>query len=302
MGCGQSIPAGADTGTSVPVPGATPGDGEGIGVDGRLGRRQGTSATVLGHHQNAAKLGGDANPGGLLKGAEPSLSDPRARPEHFYHLFEKWPVIRPGLKEFLAKLLEAKTKGTVKRVFIYTANTSLHWVRFVMQCILKWHGFPLSLIDGIKHAPGGLKVVPENAVLYDDHPENAIGNCIQVDKYTNEIPWDMLAPLILSLPDHSPETCPCWEQCGGIKAFVDRDMAYKDRPHDPESDLTLYHLAEEFEPCEEVLLDMDETLLAGARISAYFNALNHFLMFRDEEFGTATGEKEGSVRAAQPAS
>jgi len=42
-------------------------------------------------------------------------------------------------------------------------------------------------------------------------------------------------------------------------------------------------LMHDFVPHDEVLLDLDETLIAGARLSAYFNALNHFLMFREEE-------------------
>jgi len=217
-----------------------------------------------------------------LKGRMPNHNDTCAMPEHFYHVFETWPVIRPGVKEFLGKIAAAKKKGDVKRVFIYTANTSLPWVRFVMQCLLKYCGFGLDLIDGIKHAPGGLKVVPANAVLYDDHSGNAIGNCVQVSPYTNEIPWVLLEPMIQALPDHGAETCPCWDQCGGLQAFINRDKSYKDRDHDPESDNTLIQLTKDFVPHEEVLLDMDETLIAGARISAYFNALNHFLMFREE--------------------
>ena len=106
-------------------------------------------------------------------------------------------------------------------------------------------------------------MVPANAVLYDDHSGNAIGHCVQVVPYTNEIPWVILEPIIARLPDHGPTACPCWEQCGGLRAFIARDKSYNDREHDPESDATMVELAKEFVPHEEVLLDMDETLLAG---------------------------------------
>lgn len=226
-----------------------------------------------------------------LERRKPNKMDPCAMHEHFYHIFDTWPVVRPGTKEFFEAIAKAKEAGSVKRVYIYTANTSLPWVRFVMQCVLKYCGFQLDLIDGIKHAPGGLKVVPEHAVLYDDHSGNAIGRCVQVEPYTNEIPWCILEPLISMLPDHGPNVCPCWEQCGGIQAFIARDKSYTDRDHDPASDGTMFALAEEFVPYEEVLLDMDETLLAGARISAYFNALNHFLLYQETEEGMRELEK-----------
>ena len=126
---------------------------------------------------------------GQLERRKPSKRDRAALHEHFYHIFDLWPVIRPGVKELLTTIAQHKSKGNVKRVFIYTANTSLTWVKFVMQCMLKYYGFELDLIDGIKHAPDGLKVVPNNAVLYDDQSGNAIGHCVHVEPYTNEIPW-----------------------------------------------------------------------------------------------------------------
>ena len=60
--------------------------------------------------------------------------------------------------------------------------------------------------DTINPLPGTLalpQVVPDGAVLYDDHPENAIGNCVAVDPYTNEIPWEILGPILQKLPDHT---------------------------------------------------------------------------------------------------
>lgn len=230
-----------------------------------------------------------------VQGRLPLPTDSRALFAHLFYIFDRHPVVRPGVKEFLAKIAAYKAKGEVKRVYIYTANTSLHWVRFIMQSILVYYSLDLSIIDGIKHAPGGLKVVPEGAVLYDDHPENSIGLCIKVEPYTNEVPWELLEPILQTLPDHDAILCPCWEQCGGLQAFIDRDKSCKDRDHDHASEDVLRHLTENFVPFEEVLLDMDETLIAGARVSAYYNALNHFFQFRG-------GTEELETRSAEPAS
>ena len=60
--------------------------------------------------------------------------------------------------QFLKMLSEKKRLGEVQHVYIYTANTSLHWVRFIMQCIMHYYAIALDTFDGIKHAPGGLKV------------------------------------------------------------------------------------------------------------------------------------------------
>ena len=49
----------------------------------------------------------------------------------------------------------------------------------------------------------------------------------------------ILEPIIVMLPDHGPGICPCWEQCGGLEAFIARDKSYTDREHDPESDGTM---------------------------------------------------------------
>ena len=45
-------------------------------------------------------------------------------------------------------------------------------------------------------------------------------------------------------------------------------------------------------PRWQVLLDMDETLIAGARTSAYFFAINHFIKF-GPNFPTAEPTEEG---------
>ena len=70
---------------------------------------------------------------------------------------------------------------------------------------------------------------------------------------------------------------------GGLSAYIDRDKQYPDIPHEVESEGTLEELTEEIpeelekEEVDEVLLDMDETLIAGARTSAFYFAINHFL-------------------------
>lgn len=295
MGCGNSIPSlekeGA-SGKSVPLPTDYESNGE-----QRIGQPKLTAATSSedAEHFHACCSKGNSGPNGNdeilaqstthsvagLVGSEPMLSDHRALPEHFYLIFSLWPVVRPGVPEFLRMLSEKKRGGEIQSIYIYTANTALPWVRFIMLCIMKYYSIPTDTFDGIKHAPGGLKVVPDGAVLYDDHPENAIGNCVAVDPYTNEIPWEILGPILQKLPDHTEECCPLWKECGGLQKFIDRDQQYEDPPHNEASEETMLDLTREFVPHDEVLLDLDETLIAGARLSAYFNALNHFLMFRE---------------------
>lgn len=309
MGCGTSIPAGDSVQKeSKPAPACAA-----VGADDQeqkedqnnsafkqkspasphaLNRRTATcdripqgggSNEVVTHRMAAGGVDG-------MNSRSPELTDTRAMPEHIYLIFDLWPCVRPGVPEFLKLLSDKKKAGEIQRIYIYTANTSLHWVRFIMQCIMKYYGVPLDTFDGIKHAPGGLKVVPEGAVLYDDHPENAVGNCIPVMPYTNEIPWEILAPILEKLPDHTEASCPLWEECGGLQSFIDRDKQYTDPPHDKESEETLFDLIRDFKPYSEVLLDLDETLIAGARLSAYYNALNHFLMFREQDnISTSSG-------------
>jgi len=259
-------------------------------------RRQNTAANTESQKQPAAPNSITAG----LVGSEPMPTDQRACPEHFYLIFSLWPVVRPGVPEFLKMLSEKKRLGEVQHVYIYTANTSLHWVRFIMQCIMHYYAIALDTFDGIKHAPGGLKVVPDGAVLYDDHPENAIGNCVAVDPYTNEIPWEILGPILQKLPDHTEASCPLWDECGGLQKFIERDQQYEDPPHNETSETTMFDLIQEFVPHDEVLIDLDETLIAGARLSAYFNALNHFLMFR-EDVGETCVHGQESVRQAEAA-
>lgn len=306
MGCGSSVqsPPGADKKdgpSAIPVssgettknaPDSAPPAADapqsdaqqGGGIEAQkqsMGRRQGTQQV---REQNSGNKAGtpttETVTAGLV-GSAPTLTDQRACPEHFFLIFSLWPVVRPGVPEFLHMLNEKKKAGEVQRIYIYTANTSLHWVRFIMQCIMQYYAVPLDTFDGIKHAPGGLKVVPDGAVLYDDHPENAIGRCVAVDPYTNEIPWEILGPILQKLPDHSEASCPLWDECGGLKKFIERDQQYEDPPHNEASESTMFALKDEFVAYDEVLLDLDETLIAGARLSAYFNALNHFLMFRE---------------------
>jgi len=198
--------------------------------------------------------------------------DTRALPEHLFLVFQKWPVLRPGLPEFLWMLLKQRGDGRIKKIYIYTANTSLDWVKFLMLCITQYYGLPNDTFAGIKHAPGGQKIVPDDSVLYDDHPENVQGNCVPVDPYTNEIPWDILEPLVRMLPDDGK---------GGLDAYIAKDRAYADVPHEPESEGTLLELCEDFEAHDNVLLDLDETLISGARASAYYFAINHFLQFKN---------------------
>lgn len=224
-----------------------------------------------------------------LPGRLVTADDTCAVPEHLYYVFNKWPVLRPGLKEFLSGLVEQREKGTIKGIYIYTANTSIEWVKFVMTCMISYLDLSTDLFGGIKHAPGGLKIVPENCVLYDDHPENVTGNCVAVDPYHNEIPWSILEPVVKCLPDDGK---------GGLQAYIERDKQYPDIPHEVESEGTLAELAEELgeelkaEEVDEVLLDMDETLIAGARTSAYFFAINHFIKF-GPNFPTAEPTEEG---------
>lgn len=293
MGCGsstQNFPKEKDGIESVAIPAQSPNggvnnlEGQDAGstssMDGSVGM---FASDVRAKNREAGEASNSA--AASLVGAEPQLSDQRACPEHFYLIFSLWPVVRPGVPEFLKMLSEKKKLGEVQKVYIYTANTSLHWVRFIMQCIMTYYAIPPDTFDGIKHAPGGLKVVPDGAVLYDDHPENAIGNCKAVLPYTNEIPWEILAPILQKLPDHSEASCPLWDECGGLQKFIERDQQYEDPPHNEDSETTMFELLAEFESHDEVLIDLDETLIAGARLSAYFNALNHFLMFREETVG-----------------
>lgn len=303
MGCGTSIPPGNDIeneSSKVPAACEAAGDTNADEDQDQVGKlehsvkqKESTVGMVMNRRKGTldivAQTGGTdevsthvMGGGSKRKGSRPVLTDTRAMPEHFYLIFEMWPCVRPGVPEFLKLVSEKKKAGEIERVYIYTANTSLHWVRFIMQCIMQFYGINLDTFDGIKHAPGGLKVVPEGAVLYDDHPENAVGNCIPVKPYTNEIPWHILAPILERLPDHTQASCPLWEECGGLQSFIDRDKQYSDPPHDKESEQTFFDIAKDFKPYKEVLLDLDETLIAGARMSAYYNALNHFLMFRED--------------------
>jgi len=253
MGCGSSVQSSGSQlnrdGLHGPVPSSEPSDYEnGHGTPGRFdaggGAQYGPSASgkkglsargdnggAQNEHDAASSPAIQIGAAAGLVGSEPLLTDPRAMPEHFYLIFSLWPVVRPGVPEFLRMLSEKKKAGLVHRIYIYTANTSLHWVRFIMQCIMQYYAISLDTFDGIKHAPGGLKVVPDGAVLYDDHPENAIGNCIAVDPYTNEIPWEILGPILQKLPDHTEASCPLWDECGGLQKFVERDQQYEDPPH-----------------------------------------------------------------------
>lgn len=296
MGCGsstQNFPKDKGGVESAAIPAQSPKGG----IDNLEGQDAGATTSMDGsvgifasdvrakNRQNGEAGETSNSAAASLVGAEPQLSDQRACPEHFYLIFSLWPVVRPGVPEFLKMLSQKKKLGEVQKVYIYTANTSLHWVRFIMQCIMTYYAIPPDTFDGIKHAPGGLKVVPDGAVLYDDHPENAIGNCKAVLPYTNEIPWEILAPILQKLPDHSEASCPLWDECGGLQKFIERDQQYEDPPHNEDSETTMFELLAEFESHDEVLIDLDETLIAGARLSAYFNALNHFLMFREETVG-----------------
>lgn len=310
MGCGNSLNAPPESDSKSGAIPTHPHDGNGAPIHGTNGRTSGhctdqnektgkTQGTTV---SSGRGMKGDASDDAMkpqlqsshtkpyaigkgLVGTEPLPSDQRATPEHFFLIFSLWPVVRPGVPEFLNMLCEKKKACEVQRIYIYTANTSLHWVRFIMQCIMQYYGISLDTFDGIKHAPGGLKVVPDGAVLYDDHPENAIGNCVAVDPYTNEIPWEILGPILQKLPDHTEASCPLWEECGGLQKFIERDQQYEDPPHNEASETTMFDLMQEFVAYDEVLLDLDETLIAGARLSAYFNALNHFLMFREDMQG-----------------
>merc|ERR1719313_239444 len=123
-------------------------------------------------------------------------------------------------------LHEKRADGTIKGVYIYTANTSLEWVKFIMTSMVDYYSLPLDMFDGIRHAPGGLNEVPANAMLYDDHPENVEGNCVPVDPYHNDIPWSILEPVVQALPDDGK---------GGLQAYIDKDKAYPDQEHDKES-------------------------------------------------------------------
>jgi len=213
---------------------------------------------------------------GFKTGRVPSKEDSTASPEHLYYIFNLWPVLRPHLRKFLIALREQREAGHIKGIYIYTANTSVEWVKFIMTCILEYYDLPLDTFNGLKHSPGGLKIVPENAVLYDDHPENVTGNCVPVDPYYNDISWELLEPVVRCLPDDPNKP-------GALSAYIAKDKQFADRPHEKESEETLNELADEAagecEKIEEVLLDLDETLIVGARISAYFFALNHFLKF-----------------------
>merc|ERR1711966_455441 len=99
-------------------------------------------------------------------------------------------------------LHEQKQKNKVNKIYIYTASSNLLWVQFIMHCLLTYYLLPPDMIDGIKQAPAGLKVVPAGSVLYDDQPHCATGECVAVDPYTNEIPWTVLEPMIMRLPEH----------------------------------------------------------------------------------------------------
>lgn len=241
----------------------------------------------------------------LPAGCLPTLDETCARPEHFFYMFHLHGVIRPGVREFFEKVAEHKSKGTVKKLWVYSSNTQLPWVRFIMQCVLKFYSLDLSLIDGIKHSVGGLKVVPDNGVLYDDRPEHCIGRCIKVATYTNEIPWEVLEPIMLRIPDHCEDVCPCWDVCGGLQKLMKKDKMQKDCPHDVNSERALLDLVDEFEPYEEVMVDVDGTLLSAARLSVYFNALNHFLLYRDAEApideAPAIGPSDNGESASRPA-
>jgi len=288
MGCGQSTNPPADlsknkTVSVVPDDQAQPVQedepfqrrklsGENIAAD--LGEPSPTkdseTVTKLSNGNGAEQP--DAAPGERPPGRTIDLSkDTRALPEHLFLVFQKWPVLRPGLPEFLWMLRKQREEGHIKGIYIYTANTALDWVKFLVMCIMQYYGLPIDTFDGIKHSPGGLKVVPEDSVLYDDHPENVQGNCVPVDPYTNEIPWDILEPLVRMLPDDGK---------GGLDAYIAKDRAYADVPHEPESEGTLLELCSDFEPHDYVLLDLDETLISGARVSAYYFAINHFLRFK----------------------
>jgi len=219
------------------------------------------------------KPGIDGNKDGRLVNS----TDEAAMPEHMFYVFNMWPVLRPGLKEFLVMLREHREdpNSAVKGIYIYTANTSLEWVKFIMTAMIEYYNLPLDTFDGIRHSPGGLKLVESNGVLYDDHPENVEGNCVPVDPYHNDIPWSLLEPVVRQLPDDGK---------GGLNSYIEKDKSYKDVVHEKDSDATLFEFAEEGieEGMEEVLLDLDETLIAGARSSAYFFALNHFLKFNNK--------------------
>jgi len=212
---------------------------------------------------------------------DPSV-DTEAVPEHMFYVFDRWPVLRPGLKEFLVALRNRRAKGELKSILLYTANSKIEWVKFIMKAMLLYFELPNDTFDGIRHAPGGLKLVPPKEVLFDDHPENADGNCVAVDPYFNDVPWDVLEPLFSYLPDDGK---------GGLAAFIADDKAHEDKPHDKESEETLLEFAKdpctgcaEFEDVPDVvLLDLDETLIQGARTSAYFAAINHFIKFRKVE-------------------
>lgn len=81
--------------------------------------------------------------------------------------------------------------------------------------------------------------------------------------YTNEIPWEILGPILQKLPDHSEASCPLWDECGGLQKFIERDQQHEDPPHHEASETTMFDLIQEFVVYDEVLLDLDETLIAG---------------------------------------
>lgn len=207
--------------------------------------------------------------------------DTVATAEHLYYVFDRWPVLRPGLREFLIALRERRAEGQLKQILIYTANNKIEWVKFVMKAMLQYFELPTDTFNGIRQAPGGLKIVPESEVLYDDHPENVEGNCVAVDPYNNEVPWSVLEPLFADLPDDGK---------GGKKSYIEKDKRFPEKPHEPESEATLFEFSrlpslgmEEFSSVDVALLDLDETLIAGGRASAYFFAIGHFLNFAHQE-------------------
>jgi len=208
-----------------------------------------------------------------------SEADTEAVPEHLYYLFNRHPVLRPGLKEFLTALINQKQEGKISKIEIYTANTNAEWVKFVVKCLLTYLELPLDTISGMKKTVNGAKEVPEKHVLYDDHPENVVGPCVPVDPYNNEVPWKLLDPLFEQLPDDGK---------GGLQKYIERDKQYPEVQHDKDSEQTLFELThepglgfEEFGPVDVVLLDLDETLISGLRASAYWVAINHFLKYRN---------------------
>ena len=109
------------------------------------------------------------------------------------------------------------------------------------------------------------------------------GNCIPVDPYNNEVPWSLLEPIFEFIPDDGNN---------GKAEYIAADKLHTDHAHDVASEGTLLELARDpFRGCDEelynshtvVLLDLDETLISGARASAYFFALNHFCKLAPKE-------------------